>query len=85
MPQNNNSNNFNSKNMQQLIGILAAKAGVPRDKLEADLKAGKLDSAMENMSPSQKQKFNQIVSNPALANMFISNPQAQELYKKFVG
>jgi hypothetical protein len=81
MPQQN----FNSKNMDQLIGILAAKAGVPKDKLSADLKEGKLDSALENMNPEQRAKFNQIVNNPALANMFISNPQAQALYKKFLG
>jgi hypothetical protein len=82
---NQNTNNFNGKNFDQLIGILAAKAGVPKEQLAADVRAGKLDSAINNMNPAQKDKFNRIVNNPALAQMFISNPQAQELYKKFMG
>jgi hypothetical protein len=77
--------NFNTKNFDQLIGILANKAGVPKEQLAADVKAGKLDSAMNNMNPAQRDKFNRIVNNPALAQMFISNPQAQALYKKFLG
>jgi hypothetical protein len=82
MPQNQN---FNAKNMDMLVGILAQKAGVPKERLAADIAQGKLDSALENMTPDQKQKFNQIVSNPGLVNMFLSNPQAKSLYNKFMG
>jgi hypothetical protein len=80
MPQNNNA-----KNMDMLVGILAKKAGVSKDRLAADIAQGKLDSALENMTPDQKQKFDQVINNPGLVNMFMSNPQAKALYNKFMG
>jgi hypothetical protein len=79
------NNGFNGKNMDQLLSILAAKAGVPKEQLAADLSQGKFDSALANMSPAQRSTFNALVNNPALAKSFISNPQAQALYKKFGG
>jgi hypothetical protein len=82
---NSNNNSKNSANMDKLIGILAAKAGIPKEQLAADLAEGKLDSALNQMNPSQRNTFNQLINNPSLAKLFISNPQAQELYKKFVG
>jgi hypothetical protein len=82
MPSNQN---FNAKNMDTLIGLLAQKAGVSKDRLAADIAQGKLDSALANMTPDQKQKFNQITQNPGLVNMFLSNPQAKALYNKFMG
>jgi hypothetical protein len=73
------------KNMDKLVEILAQKAGVPKEQLAADLAQGKLDSALNNMNPQQKAMFQSLVNNPNLAKSFISNPQAQSLYKKFVG
>jgi hypothetical protein len=86
MPQNNSANNnFNSKNMDQLIEILAAKAGIPKSQLAADVAAGKFDAALDSMNPSQRALFNQLLQNPGLVRTFLSNPQAQSLYRRFGG
>ncbi len=77
--------NMNPKQMEQLLGIVSAKLGVPAESLKRDLEQGKFDSALKNMKPSEAATFNQMVSNPKMLEKFMSTPQAQALYNKLTG
>lgn len=77
--------NMNPKQMEQLLGVVSAKLGVPAESLKRDLAQGKFDAALKNMKPSEAATFNQIVSNPQLLEKFMSTPQAQALYNKLTG
>lgn len=77
--------NMNPKQMEQLLGIVSAKLGVPAESLKHDLEQGKFDSALKNMKPSEAATFNQMVSNPKMLEKFMSTPQAQALYNKLTG
>ena len=73
---------FNKKNMNELLDVVSRKLGVPKDKLRAELEAGKFDSALKNMKPADEAMFNRIVSNPTVLEQFMSSPQAKALYNK---
>ncbi len=76
---------FNKKNMNELLDVVSRKLGVPKDKLRAELEAGKFDSALKNMKPADEAMFNRIVSNPTALEQFMSSPQAKALYNKLTG
>lgn len=78
-------NNVNPKQMEQLLGVVSAKLGVPADSLKQDLEQGKFDAALKNMKPEQAATFNQMVNNPKMLEKFMSTPQAQALYNKLTG
>lgn len=74
--------NMNSKQMEQLLGIVSAKLGISSDSLKKDLEQGKFDSALKNMKPSDAATFNKMISNPKMLEQFMTTPQAQALYNK---
>ncbi len=76
---------FNKKNMNELLDVVSRKLGVPKDKLRAELEAGKFDSALKNMKPADEAMFNRIISNPTVLEQFMSSPQAKALYNKLTG
>ncbi len=76
---------FNKKNMNELLDVVSRKLGVPKDKLRAELEAGKFDSALKNMKPADEAMFNRIISNPTALEQFMSSPQAKALYNKLTG
>ena len=67
---------FNKKNMNELLDVVSRKLGVPKEQLRSELEAGKFDSALKNMKPSEEAMFNRIVSNPTALEQFMSSPQA---------
>ena len=77
--------NMNPKQMEQLLGVVSAKLGVPAESLKRDLEQGKFDTALKNMKPNEAATFNQLVSNPKMLEKFMSTPQAQALYNKLTG
>jgi Ca-activated chloride channel family protein len=66
---------------RELLAVVSKKLGIPAEQLEAELKAGKFDSAIAGMQPAEAQKFRQAMQNPELVNKLMSTPQAQALYK----
>ena len=75
-------NEFNMKNMNELLDVVSKKLGVPKDQLKNELESGKFDSAMKKMKPADEAMFNRIVSDPAALEKFMSTPQAKALYNK---
>lgn len=76
------NNKFNAANMNELIGIVSRKIGVPPEQLRAELESGNFDSAINSMKPNDAAVFNQMISNPQMLEKFMSTPQATALYKK---
>jgi hypothetical protein len=71
-----------NNNMDQLLGILAQKTGVPKADLQSDFETGKFDNAIKGMNPAQRQMFNAVMSNPNLIKNMMSSKQAQDLLSK---
>ncbi|MGN0622005.1 MAG: hypothetical protein ACI4I9_09060 [Porcipelethomonas sp.] len=76
---------IDSRNADELLKAVSKKINVPPEQLKKELEAGKFDSALNNMSKSESEKFKQVMKNPKLIEKFISTPQAQALYKKLSG
>ena len=74
-----------NSNMDALLGAVSKKLGMPAEQLKKELKEGKLDNALKNMSPADSAKFNAALQNPKLVEQMMSTPQAQALYKKLSG
>jgi len=73
------------KKAEGLLNTVSKKLNIPPQQLKKQLEEGKFDSAINNMSKSESEKFNMILKNPKLMEKFISTPQAQALYKKLTG
>ena len=76
---------FNKKNMNELLDVVSRKLGVPKEQLRSELEAGKFDSALKNMKPSEEVMFNRIVSNPTALEQFMISPLAKAIYNKLTG
>jgi len=74
--------NLNNKNLDAMINMVSSKLNVPPSVLKKQLQDGKFDGALNNMSKSDYNKFNQLMSNQQMAQKLLSTPQLQELYKK---
>ncbi|MEG2429823.1 MAG: hypothetical protein RSA99_05515, partial [Oscillospiraceae bacterium] len=51
--------------------------------LKQNIDNGKLDSLLAQMRPADAQRFQQVLSNPMLAQQMLNTPQGQMLIKKF--
>ena len=71
--------------LDQLIGAVSSKLGVPKENLRRDLETGKFDAALKNMKPAEAAAFNQVLNNPKMLEKFMTTPQVQALYKKLQG
>ncbi len=80
-----NSAQFSGENLSGLLGVVSKKLGVPPEQLRKELETGKFDSALQHMSSSDAQKFQQAIRNPQLVEKLMSTPQARELYRKLGG
>ena len=80
-----NSAQFSGENLSGLLGVVSKKLGVPPEQLRKELETWKFDSALQHMSSSDAQKFQQAIRNPQLVEKLMSTPQARELYRKLGG
>ncbi len=76
---------INNAKMNEAIGVVSKKLGIPPEQLKKELENGKFDSALKNMSPANAAMFNQLINDPGKLEKFMSTPQAQALYKKLSG
>lgn len=81
----NGINGINNANMNELIGIVSRKLGVPPDRLKSELESGKFSSALNSMKPADAAMFNKLINDPKALEKFMSTPQAMALYKKLSG
>lgn len=75
--------NINSNNLNDLIKQASQKTGVNSSDLKNNIDNGKLDALLAQMRPADAQRFQQVLSNPALAQQMLNSPQGQMLIKKF--
>lgn len=74
--------NLNPQALENLIAITSKKMGVSPESLRADLKNGTFDKALSKLSPQDSQKLQKALSDPKLAQVILSSPQAKEIFKK---
>lgn len=73
---------FSSQNLNGLLQVVGKKLGMSPEQLRRELESGKFDHALQNMSGSDAQKFQQAIRNPQIVEKLMSAPQAKALYEK---
>lgn len=76
------NNNIDPKKMSALLAIASKKLGTSPEALKAQLESGSFDKALGNLPQAKQNKLRQALSDPKSAEMLLSTPQAQEIYKK---
>ncbi|MBD5142463.1 MAG: hypothetical protein K2K06_12115 [Oscillospiraceae bacterium] len=76
---------INQQNLDGLLKVVSQKLGIPPEQLQQELKAGKFDNAIKNMSQSDASKFQQAIKNPQIVEKLMSTPQAKAIYQKLTG
>lgn len=74
--------NLNPQALESLIEMTSRKMGVSKQSLREDLKNGTFDRALSKLSPQDSQKLQKALSDPKLAQIILSSPQAKEIFKK---
>ena len=76
---------LDSNKLQGLLQVVSKKLNIPPQQLEAELRAGKFDSALAGMDAASSARFRQAMQNPQLVDKLMSTPQAKALYEKLTG
>lgn len=71
-------------NLNDLIQQAGRSAGVNPNQLKQVVDSGKLDDLLKKMRPQDAQRFQQILSNPQLAQQMLNTPQAKRLIRQFM-
>lgn len=71
-------------NLNDLIQQAGRSAGVNPNQLKQAVDSGKLDDLLKKMRPQDAQRFQQILSNPQLAQQMLNTPQAKRLIRQFM-
>ncbi|MEG0691591.1 MAG: hypothetical protein RR444_00740 [Oscillospiraceae bacterium] len=74
----------NNDSINDLLKQAGDKIGTDPGKLKQTIDSGKLDDLVKKMNPRDAQKFQEILSNPQLAQQMLNTPQAQMLIKQFM-
>lgn len=77
--------NINPKALESLMNMASKKLGVPPQELQKNLENGTFDKALSSMNPQDAQKLQAALSNPQLAQILLSTPQAKEIFQKLTG
>lgn len=72
----------NDKQMENIARMLGSKLGKSSDELMRDMKAGDVNSALNNLSSEQKSKVNSILSNPELTKKLMEDKSVQDILRK---
>ena len=72
-------------NANRLLEMVGKKLGKDPNMLQQQLAAGKYDSVLGSLNPSDSQKLHTLLNNPKLAQQVINTPQAQQMLKKLLG
>lgn len=74
----------NSNDLNDLIKQAGQNTGIDPNSIKNNIDNGKLEDIMAKMKPADAQRFQNILSNPQLAQQMLKTPQAQMLIKKFM-
>ncbi len=77
--------NFDPKQVDQLLGTAGKKLGIPPQQLRAELESGKYDAVLKNMNQKDSAMLQKVLKNPQLLEKMLSSPQAKALYQKLSG
>ena len=75
----------NNAQLNQMLGVVSKKLGVPADQLRQELEAGKFDQALAGMSQQDAAKFKQVLADPQKLDQIMNSRQAKALYAKLTG
>ena len=73
--------NMNPQQVDQLLQAASKKLGVPPEQL----RSGKYDKVLKNMSQKDSAMLQKVMQNPKMMEKLISSPQAKALYQKLSG
>ena len=74
----------NQNELNKLLQTAAERLGTDPQSLKQKAESGELSQLLSQLSPSDSQKMQQVLSDPQAANKLLSTPQAQALPKKFM-
>lgn len=74
-----NNQNFSPEKIQLLLNIAGKKLGTDPTVLKEKLENGSLEGL--NLSSSQNQQLNKVLSNPKMMEQMLNNPKIQEILK----
>ena len=74
----------NQNELNKLLQTAAERLGTDPQSLKQKAESGALSQLLSQLSPSDSQKMQQVLSDPQAANKLLSTPQAQALLKKFM-
>ena len=78
----NSMNNIDSKKMAALLAMASKKLGTTPDALKSQLESGKFDKALSSLPKGHQEKLKRALSDKNSAQQLLSDPRAQEIYKK---
>lgn len=79
-----NQNDFDPGQLDAMLKTASQKLGTSPDALRKQLESGNLNNAFQKMGAKNAAKIQKIMSDPKLAEQFLSNPQIQAQLKKIM-
>ena len=73
------------KQMQEILNSLSKRLGENPEKLKQNMQNGDMSKVLNNMSPKQANKINEILNDKEKTEKLLKTPQAQALLKKLMG
>ena len=74
--------NMNQRNLDALLSMASKKFGTTPEELKKNLQSGNLSQFTQGMNENDSTKFQQAVSDKALAQKILSSPEAQDIMRK---
>ncbi len=72
----------NDNQMQKIAEMLSKSLGKKSDELVKDMKNGDINSALGNLSEDNKNRINEVLSNPEIARKLMADKGVQDILRK---
>lgn len=79
------SENINREQVENLLKKVSSHLGKTPQEMENAVKQGNLTQTLNNLSSSDAQKIQKVLSDKNAASKLLSTPQAQQMIKKLLG
>ncbi len=79
-----NQRDLDPSQIDEMLKTASKKLGTSPEALRQQLESGNLQSAFQKMGPKNAAKIQKIMSDPKLAEQFLSNAQIQAQLKKIM-
>ena len=77
--------NINKEQLQILLNKLSENLGKSSTEIENSIKNGNISQTLDNLSETDTQKIQKILSDKNVASKLLSSPQAQKMIKNLLG